>query len=116
MSLGFSVSAFLSLSLSVSVFLTLLSPPWSEPIVACVTGFPRGTFSWQWFVTGWGSPGVAGGGDGSQSVGKAGVLGIRERGYLVCWDTQENVALSVVAAGSGCFQAEKAWACMPASA
>lgn len=61
---------------------------------------------------------MAGGGDGGQAVGKAGVgvLGIRERGYLACWATQENVAFGVVAEGSRCFQAEKAWACMPASA
>lgn len=39
-SLGFFVSAFLSLSLF--LFLTGLLPPWWEPVVACVAGFSQG--------------------------------------------------------------------------
>lgn len=68
---------------------------------------------------GWGSPGVAGGGDGgqnsslvrSQAVGKASMRVLGTPGAH-----RKDVEFSGVAEGLRYCQAEEAWACMPASA
>lgn len=81
--------------------------------------FFAGVLAWQWAVTGWGSQGVAGGGEGSQnsSLGRGRAVGkVRCTWCAYPGAHGKDVELGGVAEGLRCRQAKEAWESLPASA